>query len=800
MADFPPFAFTTQETWYGELSFKSAEDKSPLPLTGRIFEMWITPASSGNQIVPPELVLTMETGGGLSLKAGDDSTIVFRVPKDTANNFKVRGQYTADILEVTNGDRYLFMPVRIDYYEPSALRSFLSRFLGVGVNFASRQQPIYTPLAVPGREGKPGATILRGTVPPVPSDGKDGDYYIEDRTASGQGRRMWGPRTGGAWPGTPWTIQVAQYTDIPGLAGVIDDTRTQPVGVAVSRPAYLKWREFVSVMDHRRPDDPDDTAAFQRMFAAGTSRCLVPARQYIVDTWAPPSAVKEIIGLGRPLIIPPPNKWVATSYFRNEWSPFASYEVGQAVNFIFTADLIGAGLTPDGQVYRCIKASQGNAPGNAEFWQLMPYESWLPLYNLSEGGIEGIDFYVDPHKYPNIRVLDLSVTKGFTAAKIGVLGAGAIGLYAGNAERLKIEDPKVRDFTWHGIFAEGAAQDNIRVTDGSVKTIEIGVGHGVGFSDGQDCQAISVLIEGPRTFGVALASSNSKAMFCRIKNSKREGVCIYRENNEASHNIISYDEGVSHDYGLTFDGNEFLVKNARACFNTIIGAGSAAVCVSSPASGALGVDGFEILHNTAKNCNSMGVENSGGVQISGALSRNGKVGHNIVTDERATKLHGYGIIEVDLGNGMPNNNEIYDNDINGYIHEDIRRGGNTTKVWDRDFVEYPVTVYPLVGSIQGAGGVAKRKRAGSECEVIIEMVIGQGANDGSAAMSFSTPFPATGRFATGIGWEAISNRPLTVRFGGPTPVITFSDTRDPAQQFPGASGSVLYARLHYEMA
>ena len=72
-------------------------------------------------------------------------------------------------------------------------------------------------------EGRPGATILRGTVPPVPADGKDGDYYIEDRTASGQGRRMWGPKAGGAWLGTPWNIQVARYTDVPGLPEAIGD-------------------------------------------------------------------------------------------------------------------------------------------------------------------------------------------------------------------------------------------------------------------------------------------------------------------------------------------------------------------------------------------------------------------------------------------------------------------------------------------------------------------------------------------------------------------------------------------------
>ncbi|MFD6316922.1 pectate lyase family protein [Methylorubrum thiocyanatum] len=237
MAEFPPFAFTTQESWYGELSFKAAEDGSALSLAGRQFEMHITPMTSGAQLVPPALILTMDEGRGLSFKrtalgSDDTSTLVFRVPKETANAFP-RQEYSADVLEVVGGDRYLFMPVRVTYTEPNGLRAFISRFLGIAVTFSARQQPIYTPLAVPGREGRPGATILRGTVPPVPADGKNDDYYIEDRTASGQGRRMWGPKAGGAWPGTPWTIQVAKYSDIPGLGSAATLDASGPGAAAV---------------------------------------------------------------------------------------------------------------------------------------------------------------------------------------------------------------------------------------------------------------------------------------------------------------------------------------------------------------------------------------------------------------------------------------------------------------------------------------------------------------------------------------------------------------------------------------
>ena len=220
MADFPSFPFTTQEDWYGELSFRSAEDGSALPLTGRRFVMLVTPAASGASLIAPKLTLTMDVGGGLSFKAGDQSTLLFRVARTVTQTLD-RIEYTADIHEEVDGERHLFMPVRIQFSEPSGLRSFVSRFLGVAVSFASRQQPIVTPIAIAGRQGVPGATILTGTAPPVPANGKDGDFYIEDRTASSQGRRMYGPKAGGAWPGTPWNIQVAGISDVPGLSDAL---------------------------------------------------------------------------------------------------------------------------------------------------------------------------------------------------------------------------------------------------------------------------------------------------------------------------------------------------------------------------------------------------------------------------------------------------------------------------------------------------------------------------------------------------------------------------------------------------
>ncbi|GJD58159.1 hypothetical protein [Methylobacterium dankookense] len=208
MADFPLYAFTTQEDWYGELVIQSAEaGNPPVSLAGRAFEMPITPSQQGSQLIDPVRTLTMVQGGGLSFKTdGTDGTLVFRVPRDIARTF-ARQDYTADVLEVVDGERHLFLPVRIRYSEPSGLLSYLSRFIGAAVTFAARQQPIITPLAIAGRQGVRGNSVLSGDRAPVPADGVDGDFWIQDRSAAGLRRLMYGPKVGGAWPGTPWALE-----------------------------------------------------------------------------------------------------------------------------------------------------------------------------------------------------------------------------------------------------------------------------------------------------------------------------------------------------------------------------------------------------------------------------------------------------------------------------------------------------------------------------------------------------------------------------------------------------------------
>lgn len=82
-----------------------------------------------------------------------------------------------------------------------------------------------------------GNTIITGTTAPSNTSGVDGDYYIYNRTGQGQSRLMYGPKSGGIWPTTPWVIEVVSYSDVPGL---VDQLNLK----ATKEDVYLKTQTY----------------------------------------------------------------------------------------------------------------------------------------------------------------------------------------------------------------------------------------------------------------------------------------------------------------------------------------------------------------------------------------------------------------------------------------------------------------------------------------------------------------------------------------------------------------------------
>ncbi|MBA9068420.1 lysophospholipase L1-like esterase [Methylobacterium sp. RAS18] len=227
MAGLPQFPISTQTDPYWEIPMYDAAG-NPLSIAGRVFEAWIAPATTRQGVaepVPEIKVLTFQDG--LSLVpptdgSGDQTvknTLVHQVSKDFAQKNFPRGELTADLLEVVGGARRLFAPVRLFYADPAQIREFVAD--RAGITFGPGRQPIVTPVAIAGQAGRRGSGLLTGTLPPQPSDGEDGDYWVVERT--GQANVIYGPKENGDWPSQPSsTFGVGGIPDVPGLVDVLE--------------------------------------------------------------------------------------------------------------------------------------------------------------------------------------------------------------------------------------------------------------------------------------------------------------------------------------------------------------------------------------------------------------------------------------------------------------------------------------------------------------------------------------------------------------------------------------------------
>lgn len=94
------------------------------------------------------------------------------------------------------------------------------------ITFGQGRQPIVTPVAVAGQAGRRGSGFLAGTSPPQPSDGEDGDFWVEER--EGQANLVYGPKANGEWPAEPSsTLGVGGVADVPGLPEELDGKATR---------------------------------------------------------------------------------------------------------------------------------------------------------------------------------------------------------------------------------------------------------------------------------------------------------------------------------------------------------------------------------------------------------------------------------------------------------------------------------------------------------------------------------------------------------------------------------------------
>lgn len=248
MAGLPQFIISTQTDPYWEIPLLDTAG-NPLSVEGRVFEAWIAPATTKAGVAAPvEEIKVLTFQDGLSLVpptdgSGDQTiknTFVHQVSRAFAQANFPRGELTADILEVVDGARRMFAPVRLFYGDPAQIREFVAD--RAGITFGQGRQPIVTPVAVAGRVGARGNTVLSEARAPIAADGEDGDFFIEDRSAQGRGRWMWGPKAGGVWPALPWRIEAGggvTAVDDRDYQCLMDDVQVGVTALTGSRTIYL---------------------------------------------------------------------------------------------------------------------------------------------------------------------------------------------------------------------------------------------------------------------------------------------------------------------------------------------------------------------------------------------------------------------------------------------------------------------------------------------------------------------------------------------------------------------------------
>jgi hypothetical protein len=188
-------------------------------------------------------VLTFQDG--LSLvpltdASGDQTvknTLVHQVSRAFAQAKFPRGDLTADILEVVDGARRLFAPVRLFYADPAQIREFVAD--RAGITFGQGCQPIVMPVAIAGQARRRGSGFLTGQGAPTPADGEDGDYRID---ASTDPCTLYGPKADGAWPpqGDPITSTLT-----PALLAARDAALDAAAGAQAGADAIAADRQAV---------------------------------------------------------------------------------------------------------------------------------------------------------------------------------------------------------------------------------------------------------------------------------------------------------------------------------------------------------------------------------------------------------------------------------------------------------------------------------------------------------------------------------------------------------------------------
>lgn len=109
---------------------------------------------------------------------------------------------------------------------------------------------VYQPTGIPGANGK---TVLSGSGVPASETGHNGDFYLDLTSDTND---LYGPKTGGAWPGSP--LELKGETGDTGATGItaFDAGATYPAAALVEHSLQLYRASAEIVGSEDEPGSP----------------------------------------------------------------------------------------------------------------------------------------------------------------------------------------------------------------------------------------------------------------------------------------------------------------------------------------------------------------------------------------------------------------------------------------------------------------------------------------------------------------------------------------------------------------
>lgn len=305
------------------------------------------------------------------------------------------------------------------------------------------------------------------------------------------------------------------------------------------------------------------------------------------------------------------------------------------------------------------------------------FTSWWVFNNLSGAVISGLRFQAPSTTYPGLIVLSANTCTNTTIIDNMIVGSGYTGISMAIGTQNRVSKNYITDWLGNGIVLSGSSPtivDNGTEVDhnyiqGNGAT---SIAHGVSITYAISFNVHNNNVQAAGTFGYGARFANFATFHDNIShNSVHEGVNVEDSNFiKIDANVLTWDAQPSNpgtDFGISIFGNTQSIFGNEVLNNQVVNSASSGICVTA-GTVSTGAGDTMIRGNQVFNCNQKkaavagGVDNKGGIIISGTLSTGNIVTGNAVIDNGINALT-YGIADFDAGLGAGASSEFVANRI-----------------------------------------------------------------------------------------------------------------------------------------